>query len=412
MDTLLLADNEWQKFRRMCIRYAAMIAVFVGGMLLLAFLFRHSALLPNIIKYIFLVEKSDQLQVEVRNTVLPGFFVLITAAVSVISVKLRHRGVVILALWIVTVAQLGYDIRKYMPVAEAENIYPENPLTHELQQFSGFDRFITIGQTHIDANIPLYFGLHSPEGVASMYPQRYGELVSYAVNQRVDPQPVSRIDAYINPTADKILAGKNPVLQRFLRIAGVKYLVESTRDTNNFPSSIPVQNPYQVIWKNSDWRIWADTEVLPRAFVTGDYRVVSNDRTILSEMFDPTHSPRQIVLEKSPGIPINQQASGNASIIRFTPNSVVIRSESNQPALVFLSDTFSPTFMATVDGKAVPLLRADYAFRAVAVRAGIHTVVMSYSLGLWKAGAVVSLVLWLIGGGACIYFIRRKMAIF
>ena len=133
-------------------------------------------------------------------------------------------------------------------------------------------------------------------------------------------------------------------MQRFLRISGVKYLVESQDDAKIHLSGVSVQNPYQIAWENIDWRIWADADVLPRTFVTGDFRIQSDSQQILRQMFDFNHSPRQVILEHDPGIPINSFATGSAEIIRSTPNSIIIRSESDKPALVFLSDTYSNAF--------------------------------------------------------------------
>jgi hypothetical protein len=45
---------------------------------------------------------------------------------------------------------------------------------------------------------------------------------------------------------------------------------------------------------------------------------------------------------------------------------------------VVVSDTFAPGWRATLDGKPAPLLRADFAFRAVAVPPGEHDVAMEY----------------------------------
>ena len=57
-----------------------------------------------------------------------------------------------------------------------------------------------------------------------------------------------------------------------------------------------------------------------------------------------------------------------------------LRIESDGPAgFVVVSDCLVPGWSATVDGADAPLLRADYAFRAVPVPAGRHVVVLRYA---------------------------------
>ncbi len=55
--------------------------------------------------------------------------------------------------------------------------------------------------------------------------------------------------------------------------------------------------------------------------------------------------------------------------------SVVV---SGDGGFLIVSDTWLPGWSATLDGQPVPLIRADYAFRAVALEAGRHEVVLSY----------------------------------
>ena len=70
------------------------------------------------------------------------------------------------------------------------------------------------------------------------------------------------------------------------------------------------------------------------------------------------------------------------------------------PGFVVLVDTWDPGWQATVDGQETEVLRANLAFRAVAVPAGDHRIEMRYrprsvlvGAGL-SVGAVVLLLLW------------------
>ena len=83
---------------------------------------------------------------------------------------------------------------------------------------------------------------------------------------------------------------------------------------------------------------------------------------------------------------------------------VVVEAELAAPGILVLADTWYPGWRVTVDGAAAPLLRADYAFRGVALPAGRHVVEFTFSsrpaaLGLWLSllGLVALAAVGLIG---------------
>ena len=64
----------------------------------------------------------------------------------------------------------------------------------------------------------------------------------------------------------------------------------------------------------------------------------------------------------------------------FRPSwaAVVLPVNLAQAGWVLLADTGYPGWVASVDGQPAPIRHGDYAFRAVAVPAGPHTVVFDY----------------------------------
>jgi uncharacterized membrane protein YfhO len=59
--------------------------------------------------------------------------------------------------------------------------------------------------------------------------------------------------------------------------------------------------------------------------------------------------------------------------------------------LLFLSDIYYPGWNAYVDGVKTAMYRADYAFRAVPVKKGNHTVELRYEPESFEIGKDVSL---------------------
>ena len=75
---------------------------------------------------------------------------------------------------------------------------------------------------------------------------------------------------------------------------------------------------------------------------------------------------------------------------QFGASKETIQVESPGPAMVFISQAFYHNWKARVDGKAVPLWRANYAFQAVEVPAGRHEVTLVYGDKMFRIGALLA----------------------
>jgi hypothetical protein len=116
-------------------------------------------------------------------------------------------------------------------------------------------------------------------------------------------------------------------------------------------------------------------------------------RGMLGKSFDPS---QHVLLESPPKRLLRSAAMklrdprASVSIEHYGEESVVLRTNGARPGVVVLTDAWYPGWLATLDGEPVPLLRANVAFRGVAVPAGEHVVEMHYRPasqrhGLWLA---------------------------
>ena len=74
----------------------------------------------------------------------------------------------------------------------------------------------------------------------------------------------------------------------------------------------------------------------------------------------------------------------------FGASKETIQVEAPGPAMVFISQAYYHNWKARVDGKAVPLWRANYAFQAVEVPAGRHEVTLMYRDKMFRIGALLA----------------------
>ena len=144
---------------------------------------------------------------------------------------------------------------------------------------------------------------------------------------------------------------------------------------------------------------------LPRVYLAGGVRVAKAAAafdTIRDPAFDPR---REIILEEGTAAPVPAGSLGSARILSRRPDRVVLEAEATQPAFLVLLDGYDPGWRATLDGQAVPVLRANLVFRALRLPPGRHQVEYVYRPRSITIGLIVSAASVLLGAGL---LVRRR----
>ena len=111
-------------------------------------------------------------------------------------------------------------------------------------------------------------------------------------------------------------------------------------------------------------------------------------KKLLSDDFDFRNS---LILEKPS--PISPQfGEGDVEVVSYKPQEVIVKTRSDQPKLLYISDNYYPGWKAQVDGEETEILRANYTFRAVPLIGGEHRVRFYYNSDSLKVGLVISVV--------------------
>jgi hypothetical protein len=119
-------------------------------------------------------------------------------------------------------------------------------------------------------------------------------------------------------------------------------------------------------------------EPLPRAYAVGGARVADGIHGLMA-LIDPAFDPRrEIVLPEGRPVVAPEGFHGEARVVRESADRVRLDVELSADGYVVLVDGHDPGWRVRVDGRPAPLLRANVAFRAVAVPAGRHVVDMVY----------------------------------
>jgi hypothetical protein len=99
-------------------------------------------------------------------------------------------------------------------------------------------------------------------------------------------------------------------------------------------------------------------------------------------LFNP--SPDHVLIDDdtpptlSYGAALNASA-GTARIVTWRPDRVEIETDSERGGMLALHDTYYPGWVAEIDGRAAPILRADVLFRGLEVPAGLHRVTFRFA---------------------------------
>jgi hypothetical protein len=213
----------------------------------------------------------------------------------------------------------------------------------------------------------------------------------------------------------------NGILNPFMfNLLNCKYIIANgalTQDPNRFQPVFQSSEPAQKGEQRTI--VWYNPQFLPRAFFVNRWEVKPK-LDILQAMDSGSFNPRDVVyFDESPkGMPALYNLPLDTANEKITMSEkmedVEMKTRSYGPRLLFLSETWYPNWTATVDGNPTPIYRANYAFRAIVVPKGEHTVKFSYYDPNYVTGRSISLTtnaLTLFGfaiGISSVYFVRRK----
>lgn len=139
--------------------------------------------------------------------------------------------------------------------------------------------------------------------------------------------------------------------------------------------------------------VFENMAALPRAYTVSDARRVSGTAEAVGAIMNPGFDPRKVVLLECDvaGLPVGGNEGAPVEFLEDLPERVVLRTNTTNPGFLVLADQFYPGWTATLDGKPIPVYRANGLFRAVRIDAGEHRVEFHYEPFTATAGWAVSL---------------------
>lgn len=181
--------------------------------------------------------------------------------------------------------------------------------------------------------------------------------------------------------------------------------------------------------------VYRNVSVMPRVWLVHDARTVSGEDAALAALHEPGFDPgTSVVLLGEGAVSVRRggagnhraQVSGDAAgssyrvsyiqapapdtqspvpvVTHYGSNEIILQAQADAAGYVVLSEVWYPGWRATVNGQPAPVLRANYALRAVPVPAGESSVHLWFAPAPWRwgwiafaAGVALLLGVWGVG---------------
>ena len=306
-----------------------------------------------------------------RNFVLPTLLLFGFLCMTIIS--LRTKKSMVFALFILL--GVSFDsfrfAQKWMPFDPKRLAFPDVPIIKAIEKEIGFGRLFG----NVGNQIGSYYGIPLIEGYDPLYIERYGEFIRAA---KGDLLPAERSVVKLDR--------RGIYTDRVLDLLGVTLFFHPIADTDQL-WAYPVwekKDKYDLVYRDELFQLFKNRQAMERATLFYDYEAISGSEQILRRFYSKDFDFRQrLILEEK--IPVNlSKGKGSITVVSYTPQKIILKTISDVPALLFLSDPYYPNWKVSINGKREKIYRANYAFRAVVVPQGESMVEFWYkSLFFW-----------------------------
>lgn len=327
---------------------------------------------------------SEHAVISRSNLKLPTLILLIFYMVIGFGMFVKSKKTPVIVSMLL-VLLLAFDMlrfsTKWMPFDPKNLVYPKAAVTLFYPQIEGSSR--VLGEYGAEGSV--YYRLPSVVGYDAVYIRRYGQFIA-SLDLGVLKDSYRSVVEY--PKMGKYaLLGAN-----FL---GGRYIVHKITDGQNvweFPFWKYDLKTVHLIFDDKKYQILENTNAFPRAFLVENVVKEKDSQKILNKMFSKKFNLRNsAVVEEDLGL-IYKLGTGSAKITKYSPNRIIIKTVSSKPSFLVLTDPFYPGWKATVDNRATPIYRTDFAFRGIVVPGGAHTVEFNYVPASFRYGIYVAII--------------------
>ncbi len=287
------------------------------------------------------------------------------------------------ALGIILVGDLLWFAHDRSAQCDPALYYPRLPVLEQIAQAAPGR---IVGYICLPATLAQTHGLRDARGYDAVDPARLMPLMAMAAETNSPTFLTYAQTQWLIPRS-RARPPDGIQLSPILDLLGVRYVL--------FPGKPrpEMQPPFQ---GPGFWAL-VNSNALPRAFVPRQVETVTNDRERLRKLASPQFDPRAVAyIETTVNLP--PECRGEVAILDEIPTRITLAVKMETPGLVVLADLWDQGWRAYLEGKPVPILRANHALRGVVVPAGAATLEFRYeprslAWGLRLAAAATAMLL-------------------
>ena len=133
----------------------------------------------------------------------------------------------------------------------------------------------------------------------------------------------------------------------------------------------------------SGFSVYENLDVLPRAYLVGQTEIIEDPSEAMYRIQELDFDPALTAILPAPievaVTPIDSSSTAIVNTLNHSPRRITYEVETDAPRLLVISEVYYPAgWTAMLNGESVPIHRANYLLRAVAIPAGRHTLEMNF----------------------------------
>jgi hypothetical protein len=216
----------------------------------------------------------------------------------------------------------------------------------------------------------------------------------------IDVIPVKRVkDLYRAFTGAPSILATN-----LMDVYGVKYVISVTSLEEDprleliYARLDGLPGKREELLKENTVKLYRNRNFLPRAWLVKDFQVLEAQAILGTLGTNGFHPGKSVLLEEEPtwlaeSFPQGQGreergcSENKVEFVSESNNRLRLRVQAAEKSLLVLSDTYFPGWKAFINGKETKIYRANYAFRAVPLKAGPQEVEFAYDPICFRLGA-------------------------
>jgi len=309
----------------------------------------------------------DNLSVARHNLILTiSIFSIFILLVLLYIIFYKKNRKVIFAFSILVLALTMFDLIrfgwKFIPFTKEQYLFPNSKILSFLQKQNSVFRLMSTDSRILPPNFSVMYKIQTVDGYDPLYLRRYAELIAASERGESNIAPPFGFNRIITP---------QNYSSKIMDLLGVKYILSLT----DLKSDKLIK-----ILDEGETRLYENKNVLSRVFFVSKIKSTGSKNEAIKEMFKKDFNMANTAVVEDYRDSKAFNPNGNADIVKYSENKVIIRTENNDRAFLILTDSYYPTWNVRIDGVSSKIYLTDFNFRGVIVPEGKHEVVFYNSL--------------------------------